>query len=351
MRWDVRFEVDAHQYRYGFDKKAWADEFADKLQEGFTKRWLFDPTARCFVAPIEQNAEPPSPTFAEYAADHFARKWPTWSPASRRHSQADLARACVHLFRDGAPTLSVQQRVDADRYLRANLPIVPKPAAAYRRRLITWDPWDAVEWKLPAEEDPIDADLVMDPAQVFELADACGAIDRRYECFVLIQGVCGLRPGEARELRRKDFDLASRPAIVTVAGSYSDVGDRCFDRGESRRRPLKGRGARATRPIAIPEKLVARLQGHLDEFVGPEADALVFTTCAGARINLSRFSVNVWRPAREKLFADDSPLRNVRRHDLRHSAITTWLNRGVTLKTGRAQDGLSAPEHLPRRHA
>jgi integrase len=126
---------------------------------------------------------------------------------------------------------------------------------------------------------------------------------------------------------------------VTVAGSYSDVGHQYFDPGESRRRPLKGRGPRTTRTIAIPARLVGRLQAHLDEFVGVRADALVFTTPAGSRINLSRFNVNVWTPAREKLFGEDNPLRNVRRHDLRHSAITTWLNAGVTLKTAQRWSG------------
>lgn len=98
-------------------------------------------------------------------------------------------------------TLGGQERLLGPASLkRIRAVIRPAFKSAYRPRLITWDPWDAVEWKLPAEEDPIDADLVMDPAQVFELADACGAIDRRYECFVLIQEICGLRPAEARDL-------------------------------------------------------------------------------------------------------------------------------------------------------
>ncbi len=41
----------------------------------------------------------------------------------------------------------------------------------------------------------------------------------------------------------------------------------------------------------------------------------------------------MWKKARAAAFEDDSPLRGVRRHDLRHSAITLWLNRGVPLKT------------------
>ncbi len=402
VKYDVRFQVDGHEYRYGFDKKAWADEFASSLQEEFVKGWEFDPVARRFVAP--QALEPEEVlTWLAFAADYFARKWLAWSPASRRHAQADFARASVHLVADEAPELNPAQRVEADRCLRTSTFIVPRPEklsdaerrwdewfaswslplrditdahlhrlmetirittlggrrrllgaaslkrtravlrgafkSAYKRRLIEWDPWTALEWKLPPDLDRIDSELVMDPAQVFELADACGVIDRRYHCFVLIQGLCGLRPGEARDLRRRDLDVRSTPGTVTVGGSYSDVGHQFFDPGESRRRPLKGRGPRATRSIAIPTRLVPLLHAHLEEFVGERADALVFTTAAGSRINLSRFNVNVWSPAREKLFAEDSALRHVRRHDLRHSAITTWLNCGVTLKTAQRWSG------------
>jgi len=39
------------------------------------------------------------------------------------------------------------------------------------------------------------------------------------------------------------------------------------------------------------------------------------------------------------MFPPSSPLRQVRRHDLRHSAITAWLNAGVPLKTVQAWSG------------
>ena len=131
---------------------------------------------------------------------------------------------------------------------------------------------------------------------------------------------------EARNLRRRDFDLTSQPATVTAGGSWSDVPDRFFDEGESRRRPLKGRGPKARRPVPMPTSLVVRLQAHLDEFVGRRADALVFTTPTGRRINLSNFGRDIWRPASERAFPADSRLRLVRRHDMRHAAITAWLN-------------------------
>jgi len=64
----------------------------------------------------------------------------------------------------------------------------------------------------------------------------------------------------------------------------------------------------------------------------------VFTT-RGQRINISNFHRDVWAPAREATFPEGSPLREVRRHDLRHSAITAWLNNGVLLKTAQRWSG------------
>ncbi len=211
--------------------------------------------------------------------------------------------------------------------------------AAYKRRLIDWDPWEAVEWSAPRDVEQVDADVVMDPAQIMAMAKACGARHRGYECFVLVQGFCALRPSEARELRRRDFDLDARPATVTTCGNYTDVSDRYLDEGESRERPLEGRGAKARRTVPVPDLLVPRLRAHLDDLVPDRPDALVFTTSKGIRIHLSNFHRSVWGPAREALFDEASPLRRVRRHDLRHAAITTWLNSGVLPKTAQQWSG------------
>ncbi len=116
----------------------------------------------------------------------------------------------------------------------------------------------------------------MDPRQVLDASAACGAIAPRYECFVLIQGACGLRLGEARELRRRDLDL----------------------------RPLKGRGRRTTRKIPVPAPLVPRFAAHLEQFVERKPDALVFTTPTGRRIHTSNFHRSVWRAAREQVFEE-----------------------------------------------
>jgi integrase len=142
------------------------------------------------------------------------------------------------------------------------------------------------------------------------------------------------------ELRRRDIGLPERrPASVTTRGTHSVVPERFLAPGESRRRPLKGRGTRASRTIPLPAELVAVVERHLTEFVERRADAYLFTTPTGKRLNMSNFQRDVWAPAKEAVFDEDDPLRRARRHDLRHAAITAWLNAGVPLKTAQAWSG------------
>jgi integrase len=68
---------------------------------------------------------------------------------------------------------------------------------------------------------------------------------------------------------------------------------------------------------------------HVERFVDASPDAFVFLNTDGGPINLSNFSRDVWNDARNDVFHAGSPPRRVRRHDLRHSAITAWLDAGV----------------------
>lgn len=201
-------------------------------------------------------------------------------------------------------------------------------------------PWLGVEAEPRRDNDKVDPDLVMDPVEVRRMAALCAQVEPRYDAFVRIQDFCGLRPGEAIEVRRRDLTFPrGRPAVVTVRSTHSSVPSRFLTEGETRRRPLKGRGEKASRPVPMPAEVAACVAEHMKRFVSPEPDALAFTAPAGGRINLSNFHRDVWKDARQQAFPAGSPLRGVRRHDLRHSAITAWLNAGVPLKTAQAWSG------------
>jgi len=402
--YDVRFRVDGHAFRYGFDRKGWAEDFALQLQHDFAKGLHFDLDARRFVAIVPaQEPTVSTPTLVEHCRDYFAGQWHRWDPATRRNAQGALALACLYVLRAEAPPLDGKERALADAYLRRAVLMVPPPdelspaevewsawfdkwsppldeitdidlcgfldryrsealdgtrrqlkptsvqrtravvraafTSARKRRLISWDPFEAVPGENLRDEDKVDPDLVMDPQEIRKLAKACAKSDPRYRAYVLVQGFCGLRPGEATDLRRRDFDLTGPQPTVTVGGSRSEVQARYFSEGEQRRRPLKGRGAKARRSVPVPAELVPVLKAHLKAHVKRGPDAYVFTTPTGARLNSSNFFRDVWKKARETVFTEASPLSQVRRQDLRHSAITLWLNAGVPLKTAQSWSG------------
>ena len=81
--------------------------------------------------------------------------------------------------------------------------------------------------------------------------------------------------------------------------------------------------------VPIPPELVAILREHLDRF-GPGEDGRLFSTKHGNVIAASTYS-RVWELARQLVLTPAqvaSPLAG-RPYDLRHAAVSQWLNAGV----------------------
>lgn len=94
-------------------------------------------------------------------------------------------------------------------------------------------------------------------------------------------------------------------------------------------RGLKNRPAEDVRRVPIPPQLVAMLSEHLDAF-GTAADGRLFYSEGGGVVASSTYS-RAWQEARTLALppaAVASPLAR-RPYDLRHSALSTWLNAGV----------------------
>ncbi len=83
----------------------------------------------------------------------------------------------------------------------------------------------------------------------------------------------------------------------------------------------------------IPPELVALLRWHLGEF-GTASDGRLFRQPNGRIVGSSTYS-QVWQAAREMAFTPAqvvSPLAG-RPYDLRHAAVSLWLNAGVPAPT------------------
>ena len=171
------------------------------------------------------------------------------------------------------------------------------------------------------------ADRLLSPDQVNAVADA---MPSRYRALVLAAAWSGLRQGELLALTRADLDLDAVPARVRVRRGVrrSDSGTVEVDLPKTRA---------SVRTVSLPAPLASALAAHLEEFVGEDAEALVFTTVSGT--NPARSNLNsTFRRALEN--ADVPP---VRFHDLRHVAQVFAAEAGATLPELMARLGHASP--------
>ncbi len=140
-----------------------------------------------------------------------------------------------------------------------------------------------------------------------------------------------LRPGEAVALRRQDCRLPRTGwGWLTLEKSRPEVNRRWSDTASAHdERGLKHRAATETRRVPIPPELVAILREHIDTF-GTAPDGRIFGSERGHVVASTAIS-DVWAEARTLAFTPEqvaSPLAG-RPYDLRHAAVSLWLNAGV----------------------
>lgn len=160
-----------------------------------------------------------------------------------------------------------------------------------------------------------------------ELDALAARMPRHLSFSVLLAAWCALRFGEFTELRR--FDISAdrstvhvRRAVVHRAGTFE---------------VQTTKSAAGHRDIAIPPHLKPELEAHLEAFVGPDPDALLFTSPSGGHLHATTFRVAYSRAAagigREGL----------RVHDLRHIGAVLAAQAGATTAELMGRLGHSSP--------
>ncbi|MET8159375.1 tyrosine-type recombinase/integrase [Sphaerisporangium sp. NPDC005289] len=140
-----------------------------------------------------------------------------------------------------------------------------------------------------------------------------------------------LRPEEAAGLRRQNCDLPEQGwGLLTVEKARPQANKRWTNSGETHNsRGLKHRAKDETRLVPVPPVLVMILREHIDRY-GVAPDGRLFRTAKGRPFSSSAYS-GVWQQARRVAFTAEqaaSPLA-ARPYDLRHAAVSLWLNAGV----------------------
>ncbi|MFI8238556.1 tyrosine-type recombinase/integrase [Streptomyces sp. NPDC085866] len=200
------------------------------------------------------------------------------------------------------------------------------------------NPITAIRWKKPKVAGEVDPRVVANPEQARSLLTAVSYIGgygrargRRLVGLFACMYYGALRPAEAVGLTKADLKLPETGwGTALLNRTRPSVGKQWTDSGETHDdRGLKNRPAEEVRLVPIPPQLVAILRQHLDTFGSPE-DGRLFMNERGGVVGSSTY-YRVWQEARALALppaAVASPLA-ARPYDLRHSALSTWLNSGV----------------------
>ena len=205
---------------------------------------------------------------------------------------------------------------------------------AVELRLLAASPLDRIQWKAAEVAETVDRRSVASPAQARALLKAVrgqGPRGEQQEAFFGCLYYAALRPSEAVALREADCVLP--PAgwgRIDLAASEPWAGPAWTDHRTGREeRGLKHRAVGETRSIPIPPVLVAMLRAHIARYATAPGGRL-FRTARGGPLNDTGYG-EVWQRARPVALTpaqQASPLAR-RPYDLRHAAVSLWLNSGV----------------------
>ena len=265
--------------------------------------------------------------------DHVGRAL-TWLERNTR-DVADLGNPAVARSVLDALTVTADGAVAAPATIQRQRGVLVNLAEyAVERRLLASNPITALSWKAPRTVQTVDRRVVVNPGQARELLDAV-ALEKpsgdRLVAFFGAMYYAALRPGEAVTLRKSNLSLpANGWGELLLESSIPEAGASWTDGGRRREeRQLKHRARGETRVVPYPPALTTLLHSHLDSF-GTGPDGLLIRGVRGGELAESTYC-RVWRKARvTALNAEEaaSPLAR-RPYDLRHAAVSTWLNAGV----------------------
>ena len=197
------------------------------------------------------------------------------------------------------------------------------------------NPLKTIRWTRPRTLRSVDPRTVVNADQARRLLAAIGQQGPRGErmvAFFACMYYAALRPEEVVDLRRDN--LASLPAhgwgelILTHSEPRSGT-HWTNDRQARQRRELKHRAPGEIRTVPVHPELVAFLTDHLAKF-RPGPGGRIFTGPRGGIFN-DRAYLRIFHQARAAAFgpAETASLLARRPYDLRHAAVSTWLNAGV----------------------
>ncbi|OHV61339.1 tyrosine-type recombinase/integrase [Pseudofrankia sp. BMG5.36] len=194
------------------------------------------------------------------------------------------------------------------------------------------NPLPGAQWTPPRKVVVVDRRAVVDHGRALRLLAAVAERAPELEAFYACIYYAATRPGETQELTIDQLTLPETGwGEVALEGNNPEVSPLWSDEPDQPRqaRELKHREKGEVRPVPLHPDLVALLRRHIERF-GTTPDGRIFRSYTGGAVKTSRY-LTVWRAARNKALTPAevaSPLAR-RPYDLRHAAVSRWLNAGV----------------------
>lgn len=312
--WRVRYRVpDGRELSRTFRRKIDADRFLATVEADMARGDWVDPT------------------LGRITLDEWSQRWLAGKrrikPKTRAGYESLLSSRVLPAFghlainridRDGVEawvTDMLDEGLSASRVKQGYLVLHAMIKAAVKQGYLARDLIDGIEMPRVVSRER----RFLTPAQVVELAESMPA---RYRAFVYAVAYGGLRFSEAVALRRRRCDLL-HGRLEIAEGAVDVKGEIVW-------------GAPKTHQIgsvSLPRFVVKALEEHLDQFVEPDPDALVFTSTEGSPLRNGNFHTRVWRPA----LATTTLPPDLTPHELRHTCATLLIAKGADPKAIQSQ--------------
>jgi integrase len=206
---------------------------------------------------------------------------------------------------------------------------------AVELKLLDANPLPSLKWKAPKPVQVVDRRCVPNPVQARTLLNGVREHSRAARRLVAFYGClyyAAMRPEEAVALNKRHLALPAEGwGEFHLDTAEPHAGKEWTDSGENRdRRQLKQRERGESRAAPCPPELTALIHAHIAEF-GTAPDGRLFV---GERNHdeLPKLTyIRTWKQVREEIFTPEvaTSLLAKRPYDLRHAAVSTWLNAGV----------------------
>jgi integrase len=196
--------------------------------------------------------------------------------------------------------------------------------------LLPDNPLDTIAWQIPRSSAALDPAVVASPAQVSALLDAVTQTRPEMTAFFGCLYYAALRPEEAVALRFADCDLpGSGWGMLRLAAATPRTAAAWTGSGTSHeQRGLKHRPDGAIRMVPVPPVLAAMLRAHHAAY-GTAPDGRLFRGTRGGPLSESVYG-RAWHAARALALGPELAASGLARrpYDLRHAALSLWLNAG-----------------------